>query len=46
MLKYVCVYMQACVYIYLLMRMSRIQHQVNFQMKFNRFEFRVFLLLD
>ena len=26
--------------------MSRMQHKVNFYAKFNRFEFRVFLLLD
>ena len=34
------------IHIYQPLRSSRIWHKVNFKAEFNRFEFRVFLLLD
>ena len=37
---------QRRVYIYLPFRMIRMWYKVNFKAEFNRFEFRVFLLLD
>ena len=33
-------------HIYQPLRSGRIWHEVNFQAEFNKFEFRVFLLLD
>ena len=40
------IYIYIYIYIYQPLRSGRIWHRVNFLAEFNRFEFRVFLLLD
>ena len=43
---FVCIYIYIYIYIYQPLRSGRVWHKVNFLAEFNRFEFRVFLLLD